>query len=628
MCGIVGGLRLKAASGISPEEQNEILRIMTIELLLLTEERGGDATGFALLFDDGNFRGMKHGEKASKMVQDFNRDSKDNFLALMDLWKFYGQPANIVMGHCRKRTIGLATDNRNNHPFKVDNIVGIHNGSIENHLTIERLLKELEGVDVERDGTVDSEMIFHLLSHAIGKEKILTLDHAEWVVDRLQGKFAVMAANVNNPHQLMMFRDAKPIEIALSKKAGLIFIASERKFFETALFRCRRMTEYYGLDYLPKLDLVTSILPEDHAWIVNLAHTVDEGTSINDLIESRKMSFLSARETDWQTTTTTFPTGYRGQYNRTWDPRTNNTQNQTTTKEPATKKPESTEVTTTGRNCQHLGNGDKKDEPKWIKGKKWCKEKRVYVEMGGSNVPALPPPMATSVPEECRETKVEDPVITQNVQVHDLTDYVITSTSSGKEESRTNAARSTGNETKVVDVDAREIVDDEKSTPLTELLKVYVTRYGHFNTSEGAYAAAETKEDSVGSVEFRFLANRIRRKAMEQAFTDGYNAALEQAEQTSGYSVEALQKSLNRVCKKKKIAETRIKKLKALALFLISTVGHLATPDNESVPTTLDDDFLKELNLALKPQYSLTREEALKLFSNNELKHPFFNQTS
>ena len=85
MCGIVAGLRGKTNSGISPEDQDHIMRIMTVELLLLTESRGSDATGFALLFEDGNLRGMKHGEKATKVVSDFSRKDKTNFMALMDI---------------------------------------------------------------------------------------------------------------------------------------------------------------------------------------------------------------------------------------------------------------------------------------------------------------------------------------------------------------------------------------------------------------------------------------------------------------------------------------------------------------------------------------------------------------
>ena len=40
---------------------------------------------------------------------------------------------NYVVGHVRAATHGLASDNRNNHPFVYETAVGVHNGGIDNY---------------------------------------------------------------------------------------------------------------------------------------------------------------------------------------------------------------------------------------------------------------------------------------------------------------------------------------------------------------------------------------------------------------------------------------------------------------------------------------------------------------
>jgi len=40
---------------------------------------------------------------------------------------------NYVVGHVRAATCGTPQDNRNNHPFVYETMVGVHNGGIDNH---------------------------------------------------------------------------------------------------------------------------------------------------------------------------------------------------------------------------------------------------------------------------------------------------------------------------------------------------------------------------------------------------------------------------------------------------------------------------------------------------------------
>ena len=619
MCGIVAGLRGKTDSGISPEDQNHIMRIMTVELLLLTESRGSDATGLAILFEDGNLRGMKHGEKATKVVSDFNRKDKTNFMALMDIWKSYPKAANIVLGHCRKRTVGLASDNNNNHPFKVGDILGVHNGTIENHSKIEKMLADEEGYKGERAGSVDSEMIFHLLSHISKKDKgILTLDQAEWTVKRLQGKYAVAAANVNNPYQLTIFRDGRPVEVGISRPTGLIFVASDKAFLEAALFRYNRIRHIYGLDHLPELDLKIGVMPDDHAWVFNMEKDIEADTDVNDLIDARKMPFLAGREKDWQETA---PTRTPTQWNRNWSP---GTPHQVNRKNPTTshiagdkdKKKEEPEVTTTGRNCSSVGNYN--DE--WAAGKKWCDIKRKYVDSDDvkpkrqTMQSGKPAEVSEDIPKDLAEDVVEDKTTADGIDFKDYTTYIAPS-KSGKEQSASVKKRSqkTGG---VKEVEAKKIVDGEKESTLNELAERYANHAGWFSTVGAACKAADIPDEtSLSKFDWKIIASRIRKGAIRNGFIAGFKTASDQDKMTTEYTVAQLQRAVARENNKKKRAEKRIVKLKALALYFIQSA-----PEYQKISASI----LSDLNKELGPHYNVELEDLLELFTDYELTHPGF----
>jgi hypothetical protein len=146
---------------------------------------------------------------------------------------------------------------------------------------------------------------------------------------------------------------------------------------------------------------------------------------------------------------------------------------------------------------------------------------------------------------------------------------------------------------------------------------MYVKRHGHFNSLPEALVAAEIKEEKLlGVFDFKVIASRVRQKAVEQGFKDGYEAAMAQNESTSGYTNEAMQKALVKQTSKKKKAEWRIQKLKALALALIGSVP---------IHVQLDDIFLHDLDKSYGPHYSLTMEETVDLFSDYEKQARFFH---
>lgn len=300
MCGIVGALAFGKLNKKDEEIRQKLMRFFTTELLIQTEDRGKDATGAAVLFDDGHFIGVKRGEKCTEWLAKFG-ETAEYFGSLLKVWRTYEQPARIYLGHCRQGTVGDKEENANNHPIKIGNIVGVHNGSIKNHREI------VEHLGCKRDGQVDSEAIFRMFAHFSNNgTEPFTLDMCQQVVDRLDGEFAVIAFNANNLQQVPMFRDRRPIEFVLIKPYGLLLIISETKFWNEVYFAYERAL-FYNPDIMKKMPSLVTIgnkkfvetdtLTDDHAVIFDLTKEVKEDTKLSDLCVIKRMERNSKKWT-------------------------------------------------------------------------------------------------------------------------------------------------------------------------------------------------------------------------------------------------------------------------------------------------------------------------------------------
>jgi hypothetical protein len=317
MCGIVAGLAFGKLNKRDEEIRQILLRYFTTELLVATEDRGKDATGAVVLFDDGNFVGLKRGEQVSDFLALFGR-SEEFYGSLLKVWQAHDHNSRVYLGHCRQATIGDKADNENNHPIKIDNIVGVHNGSIKNHLKI------IKNLGCKRDGKVDSEAIFRLLHHFTnsGKEPF-TMEMMQDVVDRLEGQFAVVAMNGDNLDQIPMFRDGRPIELVLIKPYGILLAVSKKEFWDRLHFRYERLL-YYNSEIcrikLPTFtkdgDIEIVSMPDDHAFIFDTSIRVTKNTSIEDLCEKKKMTRVNKM---WQEPSTSTSYAYAGVHNRNTD---------------------------------------------------------------------------------------------------------------------------------------------------------------------------------------------------------------------------------------------------------------------------------------------------------------------
>jgi len=286
MCGIVVALMFGKKKAAEEKVRQKVARILTTELLLETEKRGEDATGAAVLFNDGNYYGIKRGEKVSSFIHTFG-ETKNLYGGFLKLWKETTTPAKVYLGHCRAGTIGEKTDNVNNHPIKIGNIVGIHNGVIRNHEEIFEKLK------CKRDGKVDSEAIFRLFDFFTknGKEPF-TLEMIEEVVKRLDGHFAVSLFNADNLNQVPVFRDGRPVEFVLIKNLGILLMVSVRDFWYKVHSTYERLVNYYDTklpSLLGKGNIVLLTMPDDYGMIFDLTKNVTTDTKLEDLYVGRKI---------------------------------------------------------------------------------------------------------------------------------------------------------------------------------------------------------------------------------------------------------------------------------------------------------------------------------------------------
>lgn len=287
MCGIIGQMAFGELDDNKEKIRQESMIFIGSELLQLSQEKGKDATGTALLFNDGNYVGLKMGIPSIEFISRFGKTNKE-YGGFVKVWRENEIPARVFLGHCRNTTRGNALDNVNNHPIKVGDVIGVHNGTITNDDKIFRNLKS------KRDGQVDSEAIFRLLHHFSknGTEPI-TIEMLEEIVQRITGTFSVLAFSGNNPYQVYGFRDGRPLEMVLIKPLKLVVCATEKKFIETTLFRYNKHINLYmrNLDFqtLRKGDLEYVTLQDDSAVVFDLRIDIKKDTCLKDLYDWNKM---------------------------------------------------------------------------------------------------------------------------------------------------------------------------------------------------------------------------------------------------------------------------------------------------------------------------------------------------
>jgi glutamine---fructose-6-phosphate transaminase (isomerizing) len=195
MCGIVGYVGGKSALEV------------VIEGLRRLEYRGYDSAGVAVVADETMYVAKKAGKLGclEKML------SEEQLPA-----------SSLGIGHTRWATHGAPNDmNAHPHTSSDGRIALVHNGIIENYVTLREELKEA-GISCESE--TDTEIVAQLVGQQVAAG--LALDEAmRTVCKRLHGAFTLVAVDSQQPDTVVAARRNSPLVVGVGE--GENFVASD-----------------------------------------------------------------------------------------------------------------------------------------------------------------------------------------------------------------------------------------------------------------------------------------------------------------------------------------------------------------------------------------------------------------
>ena len=238
MCGIIGILGKHEAAPI------------LVEALKRLEYRGYDSSGIATVKDDGSID---------------RRRAVGKLLELQDKLVFEPLKGKAGIGHTRWATHGEPNE-KNAHPHTRGSVSVVHNGIIENFLTLREELK-CDGYNAETD--TDSETIAVLCSKFMdeGDEPLVA---ARKTVSKLTGSFAIAMLFEGHKNLIFAARSGSPLAVGYGKNE--MYLGSD------------------ALALLPLTKKVTYLEEGDHAVLTR------EGVEIYDIEEnsiSRQITYLN-----------------------------------------------------------------------------------------------------------------------------------------------------------------------------------------------------------------------------------------------------------------------------------------------------------------------------------------------
>jgi glucosamine 6-phosphate synthetase-like amidotransferase/phosphosugar isomerase protein len=215
MCGIATIALGKRSRGRIPYP---LLRNVCRELMIELQPRGIDAAGIAVINEGAESKVFKMPLRPERLVV---RPMYDEMLGRI------GPETNFIMLHARATTVGSTEDNFNNHPIITPPIVGIHNGTLYN----EDQLFQRFNKDFEREGDVDSEVIFKLYLHFV-EQGLSPKQAMSQAGSLLRGAFTGALVDMRNPAQMVMFKHERSLCVFRFPYYDMILAVSEARFYD------------------------------------------------------------------------------------------------------------------------------------------------------------------------------------------------------------------------------------------------------------------------------------------------------------------------------------------------------------------------------------------------------------
>jgi len=196
MCGIVGYVG------------NKQVVPLIVDGLRKLEYRGYDSAGIAVVDGDQNLSLRRASGKLRNLEEAIRLNPLDG---------------NYGIGHTRWATHGRPTE-ENAHPHRDQsgNVVVVHNGIIENYLTLKERL-QADGHEFHTE--TDTEVVAHLIGHYVDTEEFSLEFAVRKAVAELRGIFALSIISKNEPDTIIAVREGPPVVIGLGD--GEFFVASD-----------------------------------------------------------------------------------------------------------------------------------------------------------------------------------------------------------------------------------------------------------------------------------------------------------------------------------------------------------------------------------------------------------------
>ncbi|HEY4242584.1 MAG TPA: glutamine--fructose-6-phosphate transaminase (isomerizing) [Kofleriaceae bacterium] len=196
MCGIIGYVGTRQATPI------------LVGGLRKLEYRGYDSAGVAVIDSAGG--------GATRVVR-----TRGKLAALEAKLLKEPAPGTIGIGHTRWATHGRPSD-ENSHPHRVGPVSVIHNGIIENHLS---LRAELAAAGAQFSSETDTEIFAHLVARALtsGAKDLTTAVRNS--LAKVRGSFAFVVMSDAEPGTLVAAKNSSPLVVGLGD--GENYVASD-----------------------------------------------------------------------------------------------------------------------------------------------------------------------------------------------------------------------------------------------------------------------------------------------------------------------------------------------------------------------------------------------------------------
>lgn len=198
MCGIVGY--------IGKQEAYPIL----IKGLKRLEYRGYDSAGVALLNTNGDLNVYKEKGKVAELEENVTGKDISGCVGIAHTrWATHGEPCQV---------------NAHPHISKSGNLALIHNGIIENYITLKEKLQK-KGFEFKSD--TDTEVLVQLIEYLKEKNNLDLFTAVQLALHQVIGAYAIAVLDKNEPNEIVCARKSSPLVVGIGKNNEEFFLGSD-----------------------------------------------------------------------------------------------------------------------------------------------------------------------------------------------------------------------------------------------------------------------------------------------------------------------------------------------------------------------------------------------------------------